>query len=41
MYRPENSGRFLFALSGYKIARGGVGGFDGWFVVGDVFRVKF
>lgn len=30
----------LFALSGYKVACGDVGGFDGWFVVGGVFGVE-
>lgn len=30
----------LFALSGYKISRGGVGGFYRWFVIGDVFGVE-
>lgn len=30
----------LFTLSGYKIARGGVGGFYWWFVIGGVFGVE-
>lgn len=30
----------LFALSGYKIARGDVGGFYRWFVIGGVFGVE-